>query len=149
MGGGGVEVTKYPTKAGAQLLHNAMREYDPKYDKSIREKNKQNSMKRTDRMFRCPKHTKISDYSLGFNMCGEIGCELCPRMPHVLQMHDEELTKEVLSFCPLPRLDVDGKTFLPINKCQRLMDNVSSRAYDLKDLEKLRRESKENDDELA
>ena len=36
-------------------------------------------------------------------------------MPHVLQMHDEDLTKEVLSFCPLPQIDVDGKIFLPIN----------------------------------
>ena len=32
-----VEVTNYPTKADAQLLHNAMREYEPEYNKYIHE----------------------------------------------------------------------------------------------------------------
>ena len=82
-------------------------------------------------------------------MCVEIGCDLFPRIPRVLQMHDEELTKEVLIFCPLPRLDVDGKTFLPMNECQRLMGNGSSLADEQKDLEKFRGEFKDNYDELA
>ena len=86
-------------------------------------------------MLRCPKHTKISDYSLEFKLCGEIGCDLCPKMPRVLPMHDEELTREVLSFCPLPRLDVDGKKFLPINEFQRLMENGSSLADELEYLD--------------
>ena len=144
-----IEVTKYPTKADAQLLHNAMREYEPEYDESIREKNKQSKMKRIDRMLRCQKHTKISDYSLEFKLCGEIGCNLCPRIMRVLQMNDEDITKEVLIFCPLPQLDVDGKKFIPINECQRLMDNGSSLVDELKDLEKLRRKFKDNSDELA
>ena len=55
-------------------------------------------------------------------------------------MHDEELTEEVIIFCTLPRLDVDGKTFLPIIECQRLMDNRSSLADELKDLEKVARQ---------
>ena len=91
-------------------------------------------------MLRCPNHTKISDYSLEFKLCVEIGCDLCSRIPRVLHMHDEDLTKEVLSFPPLPRLDVDGKTFLPTNEFQSMMDNGSSLADDLKDLEKLRGE---------
>ena len=86
------EVNKYPTKEDAQILKNSMREYDPKYDESIREKNKQIKMKRIYRMLRCPKNTKISDYSLEFKMCGEIGCDLCPRMTRFLHMHKEELT---------------------------------------------------------
>ena len=59
-----VEVTKYPTKADMQLLHNTMREYEPEYDESIREKKKHIKMNIIDRMLRCPKHTKISDYNL-------------------------------------------------------------------------------------
>ena len=149
LGDRNVEVTKYPTKADAHLLKNVIREYDQKYDESILEKKKQIKMKIIDQMLRFPKHTKISDYSLEFNMCGEIGCELCPVILRVLQMHDEEVTKEVIGFCPLPRLDVDGKTFLPINECQRLMDNGSSLADELKYLRKLRGEFKENGDELA
>ena len=74
---------------------------------------------------------------------------MCPSIPRVLQMHDEDITKEVLSFCPLPQLEVDGKTFLPIDECQRLMENGSSLADDLKDLNILRGEFKYNDDELA
>ena len=70
LGESNFEVTKYPTKADVQLLHNAMREYNPKYDKSIREKKKQSKMKRIDRILRCPKHTKISDYILEFKLCG-------------------------------------------------------------------------------
>ena len=97
-------------------------------------------MKRIDRILRCQKHTKISDYSLEFKLCGEIGCNLCPIIMRVLQMNDEEITKEVLIFCPLPQLDVDGKKFIPINECQRLMDNGSSLVDELKDLEKLRGE---------
>ena len=64
------EVTKYPTKADARLLHNAMGYYKLKYEKSIREKKKQSKMNRIDRMLYYPKHTKISDYSLEFKMCG-------------------------------------------------------------------------------
>ena len=93
-----------------------MREYEPKYDKSIREKKNQSKSKRIDRMLRCPKHTKVLEYSLEFKLCGEISCDLCPRIPRVFQMHDEELTKEVLSFCSLSQLDVDGNKFLPIDK---------------------------------
>ena len=100
-------------------------------------------------MLRCPKHTKISDYRLDFKMCDEIGCDLYPIIPRVLQMHDEELTKEVLRFFPLPRLDMDGKTFILIIECQRLMKNVSSLEDELKDLENLRGEFKENGDDLA
>ena len=125
-----------------------MREYEPKYDKSIREKNKQRKMKRIDRMLRCPKQTKISDYSLDFKLYGEIDCDLCPRMTRVLNIHDEELTKEVPRFPPLPRLDVDGKKFIPIEDCHNLMDNGSPLADELKDLEKLRGDFKDNGDEL-
>ena len=64
-------------------------------------------------------------------------------------MYDKELTNEVLIFCPLPRLNVDGKTFLPINECQCLMYNGSSLVDELKDLEKLRGKSKNNDDDLS
>ena len=67
----------------------------------------------------------------------------------VLQIHDEELRKEVLSFCPLPQLEVDGKIFLPIDKCKHLMDNVLSLVVELKDLEKLPSEFMDNDVELA
>ena len=55
----------------------------------------------------------------------------------------------MLSFCPLQRLDVDGKTFIPINYCQRLMDNGSSLVDELKYLEKLRGKFKDNVDELS
>ena len=41
LGDRNIELTKYPTKAEAQLPHNAMRECDPKYDESIRDKKKQ------------------------------------------------------------------------------------------------------------
>ena len=68
-------------------------------------------------------------------------------MMRILQMHDEDPTKEVLIFCPLPQLDVDGKIFLPINECQRMMGNVSSLEDKLKDLEKLCGNFKDNDDE--
>ena len=100
-------------------------------------------------MLRCPKHPKISDYGLDLKLCGEIGCDLCPRMPRFLQIHDGELTKEVLIFCPLQQLEVDGKTFIPINECHSLMDNASSLADEMKDLENVRGEFKENGDELA
>ena len=46
LGESNVEVNKYPTKADAQLLRNAMRYYDPKYDESVRKKNNQSNMKR-------------------------------------------------------------------------------------------------------
>ena len=100
-------------------------------------------------MLRCPNHTKITDYSLEFKMCGEIGRDLFPRISHVLQIHDEDLTKDVLRLFPLPQLDVDGKTFLQINECQRLIDNGSSLEDDLKDLKMLRREFKVNEDEIS
>ena len=51
-----VEVINYPTKSYTQLMHNTMRDYDPEYDESIREKKKQSKMKIIDRMLRCPSH---------------------------------------------------------------------------------------------
>ena len=72
LGDRNVEVTKYPPKADVQLMHNTMKEYDPKYEKSIRDKKKQSNMKIIDQILRCPKHTKVSDYSLEFKMYGEI-----------------------------------------------------------------------------
>ena len=68
-----------------------MIEYETEYDESIRKKKKQSKMKIIDQILRCPKHTKISDYSLEFKLCGKIGCDLCPRMPRVLKIHDGEL----------------------------------------------------------
>ena len=70
-------------------------------------------------------------------------------MPRVLQMYDEDVTKEVLSFFLLPWLDVDGKTFLSIDEYQRLTENWSSLTDDQKYLEKLRREFEDNTNELA
>ena len=99
-------------------------------------------------MLGCTKYTKISNNSLEFKLCGEIGCDLCPRMTCVLQMHDEDLTKGVLIVFPLPQLYVDGKTFVPINECQNLMDNGSSLSDELKDLENLRGKFKYNSDDL-
>ena len=46
LGESNIEVTKHPTKVDTQLLHNAMREYDPEYYESMREKKKQSKMKR-------------------------------------------------------------------------------------------------------
>ena len=70
-------------------------------------------------------------------------------MPRVLKMNDEDLTKEVLDFIAMPRLDVDGKTFLLIDECQPLMGSRASLADELKDLEKLRGEFKQNYSDLA
>ena len=44
---------------------------------------------------------------------------------------------------------MDGKTFIPIDKCQCLMENGPSLSDELKDLEKLRGEFKDNSGELA
>jgi len=58
-----------------------------------------------------------------FKLCGEVGCDLCPRSPRVMKINDAELTKAVLGFCPLPRVDAAGKEFLPIDECDRLLEN--------------------------
>ena len=43
---------------------------------------------------------------------------------------------------------MNGKTFLPIDECQRLMGNGSSLADNLKDLENLFSKFKDNENEL-
>ena len=51
-----VIVTEYPTDEKAQILHNALRKYDPTYDEAIRSKGKLSKMTRIDRLFCCSKH---------------------------------------------------------------------------------------------
>ena len=76
-----VEVIKYPMEEDARLLHNVMRDYD----KTTRGKMDQSKMKRIDRMLRFPKHAQMLDYILEFKLCGEVGCDLCSRMPRVFE----------------------------------------------------------------
>ena len=143
-----VEVTAYPDKEDAKILHDCLSKYEPNYDESIREKKHQSRLGKIDEFLQCPKHTKKMDYLLEFKLCGEVGCRLCPRMPRVLQMRDASLREKILGFCPLPRLDVDGQTFLPIDECQQLMDNGASLNEEMKDLHKLRQDSHENTTEI-
>lgn len=91
----------------------------------------------------------MSDYLMELKLCGEPGCDLCPRMPRVLQMKDKELENEVLNFVPLPRLDSASETFLPFDECKRLMDNGSTLKDELEDLQKLRKDYAKKDDEHA
>ena len=116
-------MTKYPTEGQTQLLHDVLKEYDETYDPTIRSKGQQSKVKRIDQFLKCAKHTKSSPYGLEFMLCGKEGCKLCPRMPRVLKLNDTELQKEVLTFCPLPRIGQNTEEFLPIAECQQLLDN--------------------------
>ena len=127
-------MTEYPTDEKVQILHDVLRKYEPAYDESIRSSEGQTKSGKIDRFFRCTKHSKITNWGLEFKLCGEDGCDLCPRKLHVLEMDDDELTKAVLGFCPLPRVDGDAKEFLPIDECERLLENGDDLAKELEDL---------------
>ena len=86
---------------------------------------------------------------LEYKLCGEPGCELCPRKPRILQMNNKELSMEVLNFVPLPRVDADASTFLPFDECQRLVDNGDTLNDELRDLKRVRDDFTKNDDEHA
>ena len=55
----------------------------------------------------------------------------------------------MLSFVPLSRLDLDSATCLPFDKCKHLMDNGSTLKDELSDLQKVRSDYADNDDEHA
>ena len=74
-----VIMTEYPTDEQTDLLHRALKEYDATYDEGIRSKGDRGKMKRIDRFFQCPKHSKNSTWGMEFKLCGEVGCDLCPR----------------------------------------------------------------------
>ena len=143
-----VKITDYPTKEEEALLHRVLREYEPLYDETIRDKSKQKKMTRINQILCCPKHCKFSKYVIEFMLCGEVGCRLCPRMPRVVQIGDDELTKEVMTFCPLPCIDADGKTFLPIDECQLRLEKGDTLATELADLERVRKDVDSHDTEL-
>ena len=70
----------------------------------------------------------------------------------MLNIGDNELTKAVLQFCPLPRADVDAEEFLTIEECERLLENGADLATERKYLrrtqkeaEKAEQNSKENE----
>ena len=140
-----VKVTTYPKKDKVRRFHDVLREYCKEYDEAIRDKAGLKKMPRLHCFLSCPKHAKITDYAIEYKLCGEEGCNLCPRMPRVKSIGDDELTREVLGLCPLPRLDAEGKTFLPIDECQKLLDKGATLAEELKDLERVRDEFKEKD----
>ena len=142
-----VIMTEYPTDEKVQILHDVLKKYDPEYDESIRSKARQSKMGKINRFFRCPKHSKITNWGMEFKLCGEAGCDLCPRKPRVLNIGDSELTKAVLEFCPLPRVNADAKEFLPINECERLLENGDDLAKELEDLRRIRKEAKKGDKE--
>jgi len=133
-----VLMTEYPSEAKVQILHQALKEYDDTYDESIRSKGGRSKMKKIDKFFRCSKHSKITTWGMEFKLCGEVGCNLCPRSPRVTKLDDPDLTKEVLGFCPLPRVDVSAEEFLPIDECQNMLDNGDDLAKELKDLRRIR-----------
>ena len=56
----------------------------------------------------------------------------------MLEINDAELTKAVLEFCPLPRVDAAAKEFLPIDECERLLENGDDLAKELDDLRRIR-----------
>ena len=78
-------------------------------------------------------------------LCGEVGCDLCPRKPRVLNIGDDELTKAVLQLCPLPRVDADVEEFLTIEECERLLENGADLATELEDLRRIRKEAEKVD----
>ena len=102
-------------------------------------------MKRIDKFLTCPKHVKMTDYGIEMMLCGEDGCELCPRRPRVKMMNDEALAREVWGFCPLPRLYAAGDTFLPIDECQLQLDKGDTLEDELKDLKRVRDDFDKND----
>ena len=55
----------------------------------------------------------------------------------------------MLSSVPLPRLDLDSATFLQFDECKLLMDNGSTLKDELSDLQKVRSDYADNDDEHA
>ena len=62
-------------------------------------------------------------------------------MPGVLTINGTELRKEVLTFCPLPRIGANTEEFLPIAECQQLLDNGDNLATELLDLAIIRKET--------
>lgn len=122
-----------------------LKEYDETYDPTIRSKGRQAKMKRINKFFECPNHTKSSPYDLEFMLCGKEGRELYPRMLWILNIDDNELKKEIMTFCPLPRINSNAKEFLLIDECQRLLDNGDYLATELADLTTIRKETTDTD----
>ena len=63
----------------------------------------------------------------------------------MLNIGDDELTKAVLQFCPLPRVDADAEEFLTIEECERLLENGADLATELEDLRRIRKEAEKAD----
>ena len=78
-----------------------------------------------------PSIQKLLIVGMEFKLCGEVGCEICLRKPRVLNIDDDELTKAVLQICLLPRVDADAQEFLPIEECERLLENGDDLATEL------------------
>ena len=92
-----------------------------------------------------PQACKNTNWGMEFKLCGEVGCDLCPRKPRVLNIGDDELTNAVLQFCPLSRVNADTQEFLSIEECERLLENGDDLATELKDLRRIRKEAEKVD----
>ena len=70
-------------------------------------------------------------------------------MSRILQIKNKELTREVLRFVLLPRIECECATFLPFDECQRMMDNGATLKDELCDLKRVLGDFVENDDQHA
>ena len=73
------------------------------------------------------------------------GCKLCPRLLRVTKLNNDQLIKELSTFCPLPHLKARGDEFLSIGECQTLLENGTLLKEELGDLRRIWKEHKEDD----
>ena len=51
----------------------------------------------------------------------------------------------MLGFCPLPRVNVAGDEFLPIDECQNMLDNGDNLAKEMECLKRVQRKAEDLD----
>ena len=90
----------------------------------------------------------MTGYYLDIKLYREKGCKLCPRLLWATKLNNDQLTNEVSTLFPLPRLNANGYyDSLSIEECQTLLENGPSLKVkeELWILRRIRKAHKEDD----
>ena len=143
-----VETPPYPEDEEVQGFHDILKEYEPAYDPTLRESEALKKMPRICNFIEDEWHCKKTAYLVEYKLCGREGCPLCPRDLRVRDIEDDELTKEVTIFCPLPCLNAESDGFLSFDESQANLDKGDTVADEMKYYHKMRKKNEGDSTQL-
>ena len=101
-----MKVIPFVEEKYCRIIIDALKRFEPCFDFNFRSKSQLKKMPSISEFWNCPKHCRLTDYSVEFKLCTDLSCKLCKKFGRLsctpnVKVKNCDLCDKVLRFMTL------------------------------------------------